>query len=149
MQLAPVETPSAIATSTDTADVVSPSRLFRLGHLRIEGAIDRLRPTVRGTAPDALSAVLAMRQVEAGIGAFGSVLVPSSPILQRRRAASAIDHARDALALLQHYHSDVQHLGEGPLPLDSLRPATRLMLDQTIDRLESVATIAVQAARNG
>jgi hypothetical protein len=124
-------------------DVVAPARLFEIARIRFDGARNTLRQPGLLRAPTALAAVITIGQISSGINALDSVLVPSTGFELRRRAASAIDRARESVALLRAYHEVVIPFGDTSRPTSALPPAAGVMLREAISQL----TMAVAELR--
>jgi hypothetical protein len=128
----------------DAFDLVSTSQLFLLAATRFDAAL--ATSTIGGprTAPSAIVAVMALQQAQAGLNNLQSINVPMTPFDVRTRAARAMDHARQGIALLREYHADVAGLGDGAHAREMLPLETIQLLDG--GRMELRTAIAI--ARN-
>lgn len=122
-------------------DVVSPSRLFAVARLRIQGAADSVRPSRSEFAPTALNVVYAISQAKAGISALHSIIVPGVSYSLRQRADVAVEHAQRGISLLRRFHELVLPFGDRPVRLVDLGENAAI-LDDAVSALDASALAA-------
>lgn len=142
MQIAtPIQIPTSAPIATLERDVVSPSRLFAVARVRFDGAMSQLRHGEADViAPTSLAASLAITNVEAGISALRSVLVPSTSAQQRLQASTALDYATRGAELLRMYDAAVRPLGDDPFAFSDLPANTVIALERGISYLQLAST---------
>lgn len=126
----------------DTYETVPPSRLFELAATHFDAAIATSRIGGPRTSPSAMVTVLALHQAETGAGNLSSINTPSAPHEVRERAASALDTAQRAIALLRSYLADVVGRGDKPIASYTLPEATRQKLTHSRALLREATAIA-------
>lgn len=133
---------AAVITPKQAFDVVPPSRLFSLAIARFESAIATTRIGGHGTAPSAIVAVMAIQQAESGLRSLKSVIVPSTSLETRNRAALAAGHAQSGIELLRRYHAAVVTLGDRAHPNDQLPAETLALLEGGRFQLRTAGAVA-------
>jgi hypothetical protein len=149
VQIASTTQPAVPSTTAGAGSVhvVSPSRLFHFARIRFEGAAAALRPDQRELAPSALGTSIAIGQVESGINALRSSLIPATPFELRKRAVGAMDQADEGIALLHAYRAAVQPFGDQHLPINALQDHVRGLLDAALMKLDAAAAVVRDAAQ--
>lgn len=140
MQLASPIASFQPAVVAGAADLVSPARLFAIAGDRLRTASSALRIGGPGAAPTAGVTTLAIREVEAGVRALRSTLVPTTPFHHRAVAIGSIEQATSAIALLDEYRAAVSPLGDVAIRRGDLSVATLTLLDDATSRLVSSIT---------